>query len=110
MRLSFLLFMAVASLPVASAPTGKDLLEVCEAALENGFWGMEGRMCEYYVRPCDCEFVQETKTPRVCLPESVDTPSLARKVITGLTAGQDLQRRNADYAAAVILSGDYPCR
>jgi len=88
-----------------AAPTGKDLFDACTDSLENGFDTMEGRMCVWYVTPCNCD----TALPQVCLPEATDTDNLARDVIEGLTNKTDLQQADAAYAAAFILSEKYSC-
>jgi hypothetical protein len=95
---------------VMAAPDGADLEQACAGALANGFDDVRGQMCEYYVRPCDCTAGQLPATPRVCLPEGVATPSLARRVLAGLEERPELKRRHAATAAALILVQDYPCR
>ena len=93
----------------AAAPGGADLLRACNQALAGGFNGMQGRMCTWYVTPCDCEAARKPGAPRVCLPEAVATESLARAVVAGLVAQPELQLKDADVAAAMILSRFYPC-
>ena len=92
-----------------AAPSGGDLLRACELALAGGFSGIEGRMCTWYVMPCDCDPATNPEIPRVCLPAAVTTELLARKVVTGLAAQPELQLQDADMAAALILSRIYPC-
>lgn len=93
----------------APGPGGADLLAACNHSLKNGFAGMQGAMCSYYVTPCDCAAVRKPDAPRVCLPDDVPVAELARKVVAGLQARPGLQSRSASVAAAVILSQDYPC-
>ena len=98
------------NLPLAAAPTGQQLLKACEHARANGQKGLEASMCEWYVTPCDCNATEHNKKmPRVCLPAEISSDFLARKVIDGLRAEPDLRDKSAAYAAAVILSRDYPC-
>lgn len=92
-----------------AAPGGGALLQACRHALANGFAGTEGRMCAWYVTPCACEAGMKPGAPRVCLPETVATGSLAREVVAALTAQPELQAQDADVAAAMILSRIYPC-
>lgn len=66
-------------------------------------------MCFWYVTPCDCDYRKAANLPRVCLPQSVPTETLARTVIDGLKEKPELQSESADYAASVILSRIYPC-
>lgn len=94
---------------VVAAPDGAALLRACAEALAGGFEGMAGRMCAWYVTPCDCETARKPGAPRVCLPPTVATQSLARAVITGLRSRPDRQVLDADVAAAQILSRLYPC-
>lgn len=94
---------------VVAAPDGADLLRACETALENDFEGINGGMCGYYVRPCDCDAGRPVDAPRVCLPESMSAQSLAKRIIQGLKEEPSLQQRDAAVAAAVILSREYPC-
>lgn len=95
--------------PLAAAPTGGQLLKACELAGRNGHKGIEASMCEWYVTPCDCNSADRKQVPRVCLPEGVPGSVLARRVIDGLRADPELRKKSAAYAAAVILSRDYPC-
>jgi hypothetical protein len=92
-----------------AAPGGAELLQACRQALTNGFAGVEGQMCAWYVTPCACEAGRKPGVPRVCLPETVATESLAREVVTGLVAQPELQSLDADISAAMILSRIYPC-
>jgi len=92
-----------------AAPGGADLLQACRQALINGFADVEGEMCAWYVTPCACEAGRKPGVPRVCLPETVATESLAREVVTGLAAQPELQSQDADVAAAMILSRIYSC-
>ena len=96
-------------MPLAAAPSGKQLLKACETALANGYRGMAASMCEWYVTPCDCKVAKPGPSPRVCLPEKISSTILARKVIDGLKAEPELSGKNAAYAAAVILARSYPC-
>lgn len=92
-----------------AAPAANDLLRACESSLKNGFHGVEGELCYWYVTPCDCDYRKSPELPRVCLPKSIPTETLARTVIEGLKEQPELQSKEADYAAAVILSRIYPC-
>ena len=99
-------------LPDSSAlatPTGAELLQACRQAITSGFAGVAGQMCAWYVTPCDCGTGKKPEAPRVCLPETVATESLAREVTTGLMAQPELQSQDADVAAAMILFRIYPC-
>ena len=95
--------------PLSAAPGADDLLKACEASLENGFQGIQGDLCIWYVTPCDCEYGKASELPRVCLPESISTETLADKVVRGLIDQPELQAESADFAAAMILSRIYPC-
>ena len=105
----YFLVTMVLSGQVWASPGGNDLLAACSYALRNGFAGVEGAMCSYYVTPCDCAAVREAGVPRVCLPDDIPVKMLAHKVVDGLNAQPDLQLRTASAAAAAILSVDYPC-
>jgi hypothetical protein len=94
---------------VSAAPSAGDLLMACEHSLIHGFEGIEGEMCAWYITPCDCDYGEEYEIPRVCLTDSVTTEELARHVISGLKTHPELHSEDANYAAAVILSGIYPC-
>lgn len=102
--ISVLLFM---NNTVIAAPTGGDLLQVCTESVRDGFDTMKGKMCTWYVTPCDCNI--DKTLPMVCLPESVPTETLANVVISGLAEQPDLQQQSATRAAALILSVKYPC-
>lgn len=93
--------------PVVAAPNGNDLLQACEQSLRDGFESMIGKMCTWYVTPCDCNI--DKSIPRVCLPESIPTETLAGIIISGLTEQPELQQLDATRAAAEILSAKYPC-
>ena len=97
------------NLPLTAAPSGQQLLKACEHAIANGYTGPEASMCEWYVTPCDCNAAQQEPIPRVCLPGDISSRKLARKVIDGLKSEPELTGKSATYAAAVILSRDYPC-
>ena len=90
-------------------PSGAKLLTACEQSLVNGFTGIEGMMCTWYVTPCDCDYSKGSETPRVCLPPSPDIEALAREVTAGLRAQPDLQGKGANIAAGLILTRIYPC-
>ena len=92
---------------VSAAPSGNDLLQACTESVRNGFDTMKGKMCTWYVTPCDCNI--DKTIPQVCLSESVTTESLAATVIAGLTEKPELQQESAARAAALILSEKYPC-
>lgn len=92
-----------------AAPAAGDLLQACEHSLSNGFDGVEGDMCTWYVTPCDCDYGKVNNMPRVCLPESVPIEILARTVVDGLREQTELHTEDADFAAAAILSRVYPC-
>ena len=96
--------------PLSAAPTAVDLLYACEHSLENGFQGIEGEVCTWYVTPCDCDYGKANEIPRVCLPESVPVETLARIVVSGLKEQPELRMNDANYAAALILSRIYPCK
>jgi len=95
--------------PVVAAPSGADLLAACERALSNGFAGVEGQMCSWYVRPCDCDLGSDPDAPRVCLAPDLETTALAREVTAGLRAEPGLQAQTAAVAAARVLSRKHPC-
>ncbi|OGT64690.1 MAG: hypothetical protein A2W69_01470 [Gammaproteobacteria bacterium RIFCSPLOWO2_02_47_7] len=95
--------------PLSAAPSAVDLLDACEHSLQNGFQGIKGDVCIWYVTPCDCDYGKTKEMPRVCLPDSVPVESLARIVVRGLKEQPGLHMENADYAAAMILSRIYPC-
>ena len=77
-------------------------------SLTNGFHGIQGQMCTWYVRPCECDPEKPGK-PKVCLPEGLSTEALAREVIAGLRADPALLEMEADVAAARVLVEEYPC-
>jgi hypothetical protein len=90
-----------------AAPSGRDLLEACTQSMRDGFDSMIGKMCTWYVTPCDCNI--DKTIPMVCLPESVSTETLADLVIQGMQERPDLQQLDATRAAAEILSTRYSC-
>ncbi len=92
-----------------AATTGADLLTVCDTALKTNFRGMNGKMCIWYVTPCDCDFGGDTALPPVCLPDSVSNLTLAFMVTEMLKATPEFQKKDAGEAAALILSEVYPC-
>ena len=94
---------------VLADPSGAELLSACEFSMDSGFEGIKGQMCTWYVTPCDCEYSKDPHAPRVCLPEFVAIESLAKQVVNGLKAQPELQEKNAEVAAAIILSQTYPC-
>ena len=96
--------------PVLAAPGGADLLAACERSLANGFQGIAGQMCTWYVTPCDCTYNRDKQIPRVCLPATVSVEALAQEVISGLREQAALQGEEAAVAATFILSRTYPCR
>lgn len=106
---SAFLVVALLAAPVANAaPTGGELLEVCEAALKSNFRGVRGKMCTWYVTPCDCDTTPGL--PRVCLTEPIDPPKLAVTVTQVLQAIPEFQLKSAEEAVALILSEVYPCK
>ena len=94
---------------VLADPSGAGLLSACEFSMDSGFEGIKGQMCTWYVTPCDCEYSKDPQAPRVCLPEFVAIEALAKQVVNGLKAQPELQEKNAEVAAAIILSRTYPC-
>ncbi len=92
-----------------ATPNGKALLTACKHSLSNGFSGTEGKMCTWYVTPCDCFHSADSEIPRVCLPPSPDVVALAREVADGLAETPDLLNKTADVAAGTILIKNYPC-
>ena len=95
--------------PANAVPVADDLLQACEVSLNNGFQGVVGEMCIWYVTPCDCTYGKAAELPRVCIPDTVPTESLARSVVDGLKAHPELLVKDADFAAAAVLSRIYPC-
>ena len=106
--LSYIAVLIFYSSPVAAAPDGADLLAACEHALQHDFQGVKGKMCQWYVTPCDCDHGQQPR-PRVCLPQDIPVDTLAREVIMGIREKHELQSESAGMAAAIILSEHYPC-
>lgn len=94
---------------VLAAPSGADLLNACEGALDSGFQSKAGMMCIWYVTPCDCNFGEQKNVPRVCLPEESEHKELAKEVIAGLYDRPELGTETAEMAAGLILSPNYPC-
>ena len=90
-----------------AAPTGSDLLQACSLSIESGFDSMEGKMCAWYVTPCNCG--TDKNIPAVCLPEDVDLDELAKLVTEGLTTREQLLNLYAAESAAIILSENFPC-
>jgi len=106
--LLFIVSMPFYSSPSLAAPDGADLLAACEHSLQHDFQDVKGKLCQWYVMPCDCHHGRKPP-PRVCLPSSVAIEILAQQVITGLEAKPALQSEDADMAAAIILAEHYPC-
>ena len=107
-RASLCIFLLFTSAQAYAAPGSGELLKACERSLKNGFQGIEGQMCTWYVRPCECDPEKPGK-PNVCLSEGLSTEDLARKVVSGLKAEPALLELEADVAAARVLVRDYPC-
>lgn len=93
----------------SAAPTGRQLLDACRGVVAGSAGRIDSMMCEWYIRPCNCEVGENVKIPRVCLPDGVSSETLARKVIEGMETENELAGESASYAAAVILSKTYPC-
>ena len=92
-----------------ASPTGADVIAACEQSLANGFQGIRGMMCVWYVTPCDCTYGKEAVVPRVCLPAAKETEALAREVIEGLKLRPELQSLSAELSANSVLADKYPC-
>ncbi len=92
-----------------ASPTGADVLATCEESLANGFQGITGMMCVWYVTPCDCDYGKDPAIPRVCFPDSMETEALAREVIEGLKSRPELQSKTAELASNSVLATKYPC-
>jgi hypothetical protein len=92
----------------AGAPTGAQLLNSCEHALARGFHGLQGKMCRWYVTPCDCT-ASRPGLPQVCLPPGAPVRNLASQVVAGLKSEPGLRRESAAFAAHTILARRYPC-
>ncbi|MGB1800706.1 MAG: Rap1a/Tai family immunity protein [Gammaproteobacteria bacterium] len=107
--ISVILLLFIFSGKVFAAPSGKDLLAACEIALQQGFQGATGMMCEWYVTPCDCHNGKNSEVPRVCLPEEIETEYLAKQVVSGLKARPELLTKKAEISAGEILREKYPC-
>ncbi len=107
--LLFLFMYLLLSAPVLAEPAGADLLKACEQAVKNDFEGAKGKLCLWYVTPCDCPLGKNPTLPRVCLPESVSDWQLALEVVAGFAAQPRLQEESATAAVALILSKSYPC-
>lgn len=91
-----------------AAPAGADLLTACSYSLQHDFQGVEGKLCQWYVTPCDCDYGKQSPPP-VCLPPEVAVETLAQKVIDGLQSDPALRTEEAGMAAAIILAEHYPC-
>lgn len=103
-------FLLLLSSELCAAPTGRQLLEACQRVIAGKSERIDDMVCEWYVRPCDCEFGQTGDAlPRVCLTDDVSSETLAKKVIEGLESERELSGKSANHAAAVILSRTYPC-
>ena len=94
---------------VYAKPSGAELLAACEGALAMNFRGLHGKMCTWYVTPCDCDTRTATDLPRVCLPEPIVVRRLAVEVTEVLKAIPKFQEIDAERAATLILSSIYPC-
>jgi len=104
---SFFLAASLAAPAANAAPTGAELLTVCDSALRSNFRGLRGKMCTWYVTPCDCDTAPGL--PRVCLTDPIEAPKLAVTVTEVLKAIPELQLKSAEEAVALILSEVYPC-
>lgn len=92
-----------------AAPDGADLKSACQRSLADGFTGIHGEMCTWYVTPCDCDINKADDIGPICLPPDATTGMLARIVIDGIADSPELQKRGAAEAAAVVLSKEFPC-
>lgn len=113
MRFALIILCSLAVLELSPAradsiPNGAQLLNSCDHALAHGFGGIEGKMCQWYVTPCECTALQPG-VPRVCLPEDAKPKDLAELVVKGLRAEPKLKDQSATMAANTILARRYPC-
>lgn len=108
MRTIVYILLLFSAFNVPAAPSGEQLLAACNDSLMHDFQGINGVMCAWYVTPCDCEKGKET-LPKICLTEPVSTATLAKTVVAGLRKHPELQREDAEFAAASILSQVYSC-
>ena len=92
-----------------AVPSATELVDACRASLEQGFSGTQGMMCVWYVTPCNCHYGKDSNIPRVCLPDGLETETLAKEVLSGLNSKPSLLNESAEMAAARILSEKYPC-
>ena len=92
-----------------ASPTGADVIAACEESLANGFQGISGMMCVWYVTPCDCDYGKDPAIPRVCLPDYIEPEILARAVIDGLKLRPELQSQAAELSSSTVLAPKYPC-
>lgn len=103
------IILLLVSMQAYAAPDGADLLRACKTSINNGFEGIEGMMCEYYLTPCSCKVDESSTAPRFCPPAIASTADLAALVIDGLNQSSGLLDQDAQTAAAVILAKIYPC-
>lgn len=90
-------------------PTGRILMQACEAMLNDQADQLNVMLCNWYVTPCDCHYGKPEALPKVCLPESVDSNLLAAIIVEQLEKEIDLQQLSAEEAAAKILAPIHPC-
>lgn len=93
--------------PANAAPTATELVEVCQSAIDSNFSGVPGKMCTWYVTPCDCDTAPGV--PRVCLTDPVEPDKLAFTFIEMMKVMPELTDKGAEEAVGIILSEIYPC-
>lgn len=104
-----ILLLLLISETLLATPTGAELLNACETSMEEGFQGITGMMCVWYVTPCDCHHGKSADIPHVCLPDGLETEYLAQQVVSGLKSKPELQVKTAEVAVGEILVKMYSC-
>jgi hypothetical protein len=106
-----LVTLGVTSASAGAAPTGREVVAVCERALARGFQGIDAAMCAWYTAPCECkiETASRPETEQWCLAPDMPEERMVRDVLARLRAHPSLNAP-VDTLVPGILADLYPCR
>ena len=103
--------LAWASAAAAEGPSAREVLAVCERALQQDFRGMDAAMCAWYAAPCECkiESASRPETEKSCLPADTPEERVVREVLGRLRNEPSLDAP-VETLVPKILADLYPCR
>ena len=94
---------------LAAEPTAEHVLAACQRALEKGFTGIEADICDWYITPCPCEFVEAAAEGPWCLPQDLASAALAQLVVDELSRQPQSLSAPASLPIIKIVRATYPC-